>query len=85
MKARSAYELEPSDSHLLRSLFSGLRPPQLHLESVLAERSPGKLLVDRPRRPSAAAALAGEGCYIGGDAPSDSFLAAINSLLPRQR
>jgi len=50
VKAHRAYELETPNCDLL-SLFSGLRPRQLHLESVLAGHSSGRVFVDRVERP----------------------------------
>ncbi len=85
MKAHRAYELETLNSDLLRPLFSALKPRQLHLESVLAGHSSGRVFVDRIERPRAAAIVAGEGCYIGGECPTGTLLGAINSLLPRDQ
>jgi len=82
VNAHRAYELDTPNGDLL-PLFSGLRPRQLHLESVLAGRSSGRVFVDRVERPRAAAIVAGEGCYVGGERPTGAFLRAINSLLPR--
>lgn|GEM_PF-1088726 len=84
MKAHRAYELETPNCDLL-PLFSALRPRQLHLESVLAGRSSGRVFVDRVERPTAAVLVAGEGCYVGGGSPMGALLGAINSLLPRDR
>ncbi|MDD5646811.1 MAG: GNAT family N-acetyltransferase, partial [Candidatus Bipolaricaulis sp.] len=84
MNANCAYELTTWNTDKVVSLFSGLRPEPLHLRSLLAGRSPGRVFVDRMDRPTAAAVLGGEGCYLGG-VPSDGFLGAINALLPRDR
>ncbi len=84
MKAHRAYELETPNCDLL-PLFSALRPRQLHLESVLAGHSSGRVFVDRIERPTAAVLVAGEGCYVGGSSPTVALLGAINSLLPRDR
>ncbi|MDD5264380.1 MAG: GNAT family N-acetyltransferase [Candidatus Bipolaricaulis sp.] len=84
MKASCTYELQTPNRDLL-ALFSALQPRQLHVESVLAGYSSGRVFVDRVEPPTAAVLMAGEGCYVGATSPTVAFLGAINSLLPRDR
>ena len=60
-------ELSPSQYATTRALFAPLTPYHLAIESLLARKSAGTILVDDPERPRTALARVSHRVFLGGD------------------
>ncbi len=85
MKRAEFVEVVPGSSASFLSLFSGMRPRQLHVQAVFQGDSPGHLYVDSRASLHVGCLLAGDACYLVGTSNGSGSFDAVNELLPRDR